>query len=62
MKNRISFKIKTGLYLELLTPGTMKLLASTNSKISKIENGENVSNLENTKVALVHCENVNKYF
>ena len=62
MKNRILLKIKSGLYLELLTPGTMKLLASTKSKITKIENGENVSDLENTKVALVHCDIVNKYF
>ena len=27
------FKIKTGYYLELLTPETMKLLGSTESKI-----------------------------
>ena len=26
IENRITFKIKTGYYLELLTPGTMKLL------------------------------------
>ena len=26
MENRITFKIKTGYYLELLTPKTMKLL------------------------------------
>ena len=30
------FKIKTGYYLELLTPETMKLLGSTKSKISKV--------------------------
>ena len=29
IKNRIAFKIKTGYYLELLTPKTMKLLGST---------------------------------
>ena len=28
-ENRITFKIKTGYYLELLTPETMKLLEST---------------------------------
>ena len=38
------FQIKTGYYLELLTPETMKLLGSTNSKIIKNENGENVPN------------------
>ena len=36
IENRITFKIKTGYYLELLTPETMKLLGSTKSKITKI--------------------------
>ena len=40
------FEIKTGYYLELLTPETMKLLGSTKSKITKDENGENVPYLE----------------
>ena len=30
-QNRITFKIKTGCYLELLTPETIKLLGSTES-------------------------------
>ena len=38
MENRITFKIKTGYYLQLLTPETMKLLGSTKSKISKDKN------------------------
>ena len=54
-ENRITFKIQTGYYLELLTPETMKLLGSTESKISKDENGENVPHLEITEVVLVHC-------
>ena len=33
----------------------MKLLGSSNSKITKGENGENVPHLETTEVALVHC-------
>ena len=32
--NRITFKIKNGYYLEPLTPETMKLLGSTESKIT----------------------------
>ena len=32
-------KIKTGYYLELLTPEAMELLGSTKSKITKKENG-----------------------
>ena len=33
-ENRITFKIKNGYYLELLTPETMKLLGSTENKIT----------------------------
>ena len=42
IENRITFKIKNGYYLKLLTPQTMKLLGSTESKITKDKNGENV--------------------
>ena len=59
IENRITFKIKTGYYLELLTPESMKLLGSTESKIAKDENGENVPHLEITEVVLVHCNIVN---
>ena len=48
IENRITFKIKTGYYLESLVPETMKLLGSTKSKITKDENGENVSYLKIT--------------
>ena len=41
IENRITFKIKNGYYLELLTPETMKLLGSTENKITKGKNGEN---------------------
>ena len=59
-ENRITFKIKKGYYLELLTPETMKLLiASTESKITKDKNGENVPHLEITQVVLVHFNLVN---
>ena len=46
IENRITFKIKSGYYLELLTPEAMKLLGSTGSKISKDKNGENVPHIE----------------
>ena len=36
------FELPDGYYLELLTPETMKLLGSTESKINKDKNGENV--------------------
>ena len=45
-ENRITFKIKNEYYLELLTPETMKLFGSTESKITKDKNGENVPHLE----------------
>ena len=43
----VTFKIKNGYYLELLTPETMKLL------------GENVPHLEIVALVLVHCNLVN---
>ena len=52
IENRITFKIKNGYYLELLTPETMKLLGSNESKITKDKNGENMSNLEITELVL----------
>ena len=59
IENRITFKIKDGYSLELLTPETMKLLGSTKNKITKDKNGENVPHLEITEVVLVHCNIVN---
>ena len=58
-ENRITFRIKNGYSLELLTPETMKLLGSTENKITKDKNGENVPHLEITEVVLVHCNIVN---
>ena len=37
-ENRTTFKIKTGYYLEFLTPEAIKLLESTKSKINKDKN------------------------
>ena len=37
----------------------MRLLGSTNSKITKDKNGENVPHLEVVELALVHCNLVN---
>ena len=59
IEKRITFKIKSGYYLELLTPETMKLLGSTESKITKDKNGENVPHLEIVELVLVHCNLVN---
>ena len=59
-ENRITFKIKTEYYLELLTPEGIKLLGSTKSKITK--NVESVPNLEITEVVLIHCNIVNNNY
>ena len=58
-ENRITFKIENGYSLEFLTPETMKLLGSTENKITKDKNSENVPHLEITEVVLVQCNIVN---
>ena len=58
-ENKITFKIKDRFTVELLTPETMKLLGSTENKITKDKNSENVPHLEITEVVLVHCNVVN---
>ena len=40
----------------------MKLLGSTENKIAKDKNGENVPHLEITEVVLVHCNIVNNNY
>ena len=59
IENRITFKIKNGYSLELLASKTMKLLGSTENKITKDKNGENVPNIKITEVVLVQCDIVN---
>ena len=58
-ENRITFKIKNEYSLELLTKKAMKLLGTTENKISKNKNGEKVPHLQITEVALVHWSIVN---
>ena len=62
IENRIMFKIKTGFYLELLTPETMQLLGTTASKTAKDKNGENVSYLEIAEVVLIHWNVLNNSY
>ena len=61
-ENRITFKIKNGYYLELLTPETMKLLGSTESKITGEKNGENVPHIEVVDLVLIHCNIVDNSY
>ena len=59
IENRVTFKIRNGYSLELLTPKTMKLLGSAKNKLTKDKNGKNVPHLEITEVVLVPCNIVN---
>ena len=62
IENRITFKIKNGYYLELLTPETMKSLGSTENKITKDKNSQDVPHLEVVELVLVHCNLVNNNY
>ena len=62
IENRVTFKIKNEYSLELLTPQTMKLLGSTENKITKDKNGENAPHLEITEVVLVNCDIANNEY
>ena len=59
IENRITFEIKNGYSLELLTKETMKLLGSTENKITKDKKRENVPHLKITEVVLLPCNMVN---
>ena len=59
IENTVTFKIKNGHSLELLTPESIKLLGNTENKITKDKNGESVPHLEITEVVLVHYNIVN---
>ena len=61
-ENRITFKIKNEYYPELLTPETMKLLGSTESKITGEKDGENVPHLEVVELVLIHCNVVDNSY
>ena len=59
IKNRVTFKIKTGYKLELLAKETMQLLGSTKKEVNKDKDGELVPKIENVDVVLIHCNVVN---
>ena len=61
IENRVTFKIKDGHSLELLTLQAIKLLGRTKNKITKDKNGENVPYLEIMEAVLIHCNIVNDH-
>ena len=58
-ENRITFRIKNGYSLELLTSETRKLFGSTENKTTKYKNCENIPHLKIIEVVLVLCNIVN---
>ena len=52
----VTFKIKNGYSLGFLTSPTMKLLRSTENKITRDKNRENIPHLEIAEVVLLHCD------
>ena len=54
IENRVTFEIKRGCYLEILTHETMILLGGAESKITNNKNGENEPHLEITEVVLCY--------
>ena len=62
IENRITFKIKTGYYLKLLTTETVKLLGSSKNEINKDKNWEDVPYSEITEVVLIHCDIINHVY
>ena len=62
IQNKITFKIKSVYYLELLTPKTIKLLGNNQRQITKYKNGVNLPQLEITEVVSVHCDIVNNQY
>ena len=62
IENRVTFQIKNGCYFQLLTPETMKILGSAESKITKDKNGENAPHLEIVELVLIHCNLVHNNY
>ena len=58
IENRITFKIETWYYLELLTLEIMKLLVSTKGKITKDKSDEKVLYLDVAEVVLILIESL----
>ena len=59
IENRITFKIKTWYYHQLLMPETTKLLGSTKSKINKNKNSKKCASFRNFWSNIIHCNIVN---
>ena len=62
IENRNTFTIKAGSYLEILLPETIKLLGTSENKITRDKYCENVYHSEISEVVLVHCDIVNSYY
>ena len=59
MKIELHLKLKADIISNFLTPETMKLFGSTESKLTKDKNGKNVPHFQVVQLVLVHCNLVN---
>ena len=62
IENRVTFKIKNGYSLKLLTTETIKLLGSTENKLTKDKNGENVPHLEISPTDHIYFKTLNSEY
>ena len=62
IKNRVTFRIKSGYYLDFLTSKTIRLPEITGRRITKDKNGENLPQTKITEVAVVNCTIINKQY
>ena len=60
-EDRVTFKIKGGYFFKLLMPETLKLLGSTEKKVTKDENDKHVPQVEITEI-IVRCNVVNNNY
>ena len=55
IRNRITFKIKTGYKLELLSPDNHQIIRECKKDVDQDKYGENVPKLQYFEFALVYC-------
>ena len=62
IENRVTFKTKNGYSLKLLTTETIKLVGSTENKLTKDKNGKNVPHLEISPTDHIYFKTLNSEY
>ena len=62
IENRVTFKIKNGYSLKLLTIETIKLLGSTENKLTKDKNGKNIPHLKISPTDHIYFKTLNSEY